>query len=156
MLFKRNLAGQFKKMSSHDHQPTDKAYLTDIRVTNVSPSFTVPTKWRRKSAGIDMARNYIRHCHPIYILFACLYCMLPHLAIFLHFSLLIFSFDHTVSFDPYCFQVGCHKRRPTLALVFLCSFSLVVLFFDWRMRAFVVLGLVFFHTKPSDCRLGET
>jgi len=27
----------------------------------------LPTRWRRKPASIDMDRNYIRHCHPMYI-----------------------------------------------------------------------------------------
>jgi len=36
----------------HDHQLTDKAYLSDIRVTDISKSFT--HKMAAKPAGIDM------------------------------------------------------------------------------------------------------
>jgi len=39
----------------YDHSPTDKAYLSDIRVANIG----LPTRWRRKPAGIDKKRNYV-------------------------------------------------------------------------------------------------
>ena len=45
--------------------------------------------------------------------------------------------------DPLRFQAGCCKRRLNLALVFLWLFSAVLHFFDWWMRVFVALGLVF-------------
>ena len=41
----------------HDHQTTDRAYLNDIRVTNISKSFT--HKMASKPAGIDTERNYV-------------------------------------------------------------------------------------------------
>jgi len=103
------------------------------------------------------------------ILFACLYRMLPHLSIFLHFFLacLLPYLSFSLRIDPLRFYAGCRKRRLNLALVFfmfiLCC---AVFFFDWRMCAFVVLCLVFFHTKPVAwgnvsemtclCRVGRT
>ena len=59
----------------------------------------------------------------LYIFFAWLYCMLPHIlfsSLFPYLSppLLIFSFENR----PAPFQGGCHKRRLNLALVFLCFF----------------------------------
>jgi len=56
--------------------------------------------------------------------------------------------------DPLRFQIGCRKRRLNLALVFCVYFGLWYISIDWWMRAFVALGLVFFHTKPRDW-LGE-
>ena len=50
--------------------------------------------------------------------------------------------------DPLGFQAGCSKRQLNLALVFSCSFCVVVHFFDWRMCAFVVWRLVF--SMPSQ------
>ena len=48
-----------------DHQPTDKAYLSVSRVTNVSKSFThkmaAKTSWREYGTKL-------RHCHPMYSL----------------------------------------------------------------------------------------
>jgi len=41
----------------HDHQPSDKAYLSDIRVTNISKCFTY--KMAAKTTGIYMERNYV-------------------------------------------------------------------------------------------------
>jgi len=47
----------------HDHQNTDKAYLNDIRVTNISKSFThkmaAKTSWHRYGTKL-------RHCHRMY------------------------------------------------------------------------------------------
>ena len=40
-----------------DHQPGDKAYLSDSRVRNIFKS--LPTRWRRKPAGVDMERNHV-------------------------------------------------------------------------------------------------
>ena len=48
---------------AHDHQPTDKAYISDITVTDISKSFThkmaANTSWHRY-------RTTLRHCHPTY------------------------------------------------------------------------------------------
>ena len=42
----------------HDDQwPVDKAYFSDIRVRNISKS--LPARWRREQAGIDIKRNYV-------------------------------------------------------------------------------------------------
>jgi len=46
------------------HQPTDRAYLSDIRVTNISKRLTykmaaTKTSWRRYGTKL-------RHCQPIY------------------------------------------------------------------------------------------
>ena len=46
------------------------------------------------------------------------------------------------------FDLWCRKRRLNLALVFLCFFVLYYISFDWCVRAFVVLGLVF--STPSQ------
>jgi len=48
---------------NQDHQPADKAYLNDIRLTNISKSFThkmaAETSWHRYGTKL-------RHCHPMY------------------------------------------------------------------------------------------
>jgi len=36
---------------------TSKAYLSTITVANIAQ--ILPTRWRQKSAGIDLERNYI-------------------------------------------------------------------------------------------------
>jgi len=47
----------------HDHQLTDKAYLSDIRVTDISKSFTykvaAKTSWRRYGTKLH-------YFHPVY------------------------------------------------------------------------------------------
>jgi len=62
MLFKRNLISSFRKCP-HDNQPTDEGYLCDIRVTNISESFThkmaAKSSWHRYETKL-------RHCHPLY------------------------------------------------------------------------------------------
>jgi len=80
----------------------------------------------------------------------------PNYPFFFTFFLLTFSLTYSfpLRIDPLRFRVGCRKRRLNLALVFLCLFCCNT-FFDWWMRAFVVLGLVFSYTKPSDW-LAET
>jgi len=56
---------------------------------------------------------------PLCTLFACLYRLLSHLSFFSLFPyLLIFSFE----IDSLCFQAGCRKRRPNVALVFVCVY----------------------------------
>jgi len=74
-----------------------------------------------------------------------------------HFSLTYLLLHVSFSFriDPLRFQAGCRSIWLNLALVFLCLFCVVVHFFDWSMRAFVVLEIYFFHTKPRDW-LAET
>ena len=48
---------------ARDHQPTDKAYISDITVTDISKSFThkmaANTSWHRY-------RTTLRHCHLTY------------------------------------------------------------------------------------------
>jgi len=90
--------------------------------------------------------------HPVYRLFACSYGMLPTCLFLLHLFLtyLLPYLSFPLRIDPLRFQTGCRKRRLNLALVFLCLFCVVLYFFDWVLRASVVLGLVFFHTKPRD------
>jgi len=93
----------------------------------------------------------------LYLLFACLYRMLPHLSFFLHFFLtfLLPYLSFPLRIDPLHFQAGCHKRRLNLALGFLCSFCVVVHFF-WLVNACICcVRFGFFHTKPRDW-LGET
>ena len=47
----------------HDHSPTDKAYLSHSKVTNISKSFThkmaAETSWHRQGTNL-------RHCHIMY------------------------------------------------------------------------------------------
>jgi len=54
---------QFVQENVHDHQPADKAYLNDVRVTNISRSFShkmaAETSWHRYGTKL-------RHCHPVY------------------------------------------------------------------------------------------
>jgi len=81
----------------------------------------------------------------LYISFACLYHMLPHKSFFLYFFLtyLLPYLSFPLRTDPLHFQAECRKRQRNLALVF-CVFTLCCsAFFDWCMRAFIVLGLVF-------------
>ena len=49
----------------------------------------------------------------MYILFACLYCMLPHLSFFLNCFLtyLLPYLSFPLRIDPLRFQAGCRKRR---------------------------------------------
>jgi len=67
----------------------------------------------------------------------------PLILFFFTFSLLISSLTYLFlwKIDPLHFQAGCRKRRPNLAS-FLCGYF-VYISFDWWIRAFVVLGLVF-------------
>ena len=81
--------------------------------------------------------------------------MLPHLSFFLHFFITYFVpyVSFPLRIDPLRFQARYYKRQLNL---FLCLFCIAfVSYFDWWMRAFVVLGLVIFHTKPRDW-LGKT
>ena len=41
----------------YDRQLINKVYLGDITATNVIR--VLPTRWRRKPAGIDIERNYV-------------------------------------------------------------------------------------------------
>ena len=67
----------------------------------------------------------------LYILFACLYRMLPTFPFFLQFlyTYLPPYLSLPLRIDPLRFQAGCRKRRLSLALVFLCLFCVVVHFF---------------------------
>ena len=67
-------------------------------------------------------------CSPTYPFFFTFPCLSP--------PLLVFSFE-----NPLCFHAGCRKRRLNLALVFV--FILCCSTFDWWLRVFLVLGLVF-------------
>jgi len=49
----------------------------------------------------------------------------------------------TTRIGPLHYQVGCHRRRLNLALIFCVYFVLSYIYFDWWMCAYVVLGLVF-------------
>jgi len=42
----------------YDHWLTGKAYLSATTVSNISQEF-LPTRWRQKSAGIDMGQNRV-------------------------------------------------------------------------------------------------
>ena len=74
----------------------------------------------------------------LYIMFACLYRIFPT-SFFSLFPYLFPSLSFPLRIDPLRFQTRCLIRQLNLALVF----CVVVHFFDWWMRAFVVLGLVF-------------
>jgi len=89
----------------------------------------------------------------LFILFACLYRMLPSPLIL--FSSFFPYLSFTLRIDPLCFQAGCLKRQLNLALVFLCLFCVVVHFFWLVNTCFCCVGLVFFNTRPRDW-LGET
>ena len=74
----------------------------------------------------------------MYILFACLYCMPPHLSFFLYCFLtyLLPYLSFSLRIDQPRFQAGCRKRRLNLALVFVfilcCSaFSALTLLVGW-------------------------
>jgi len=68
----------------------------------------------------------------LYILFTCLYHMLPTCPLFVHYFLtyLYLYLSFLLRIDPLCFQVGCPKRRLNLALVFVfilcCSTFLLI------------------------------
>ena len=81
----------------------------------------------------------------VYILFACLCYMLSRLSFFsslFHTYFLPYLF-FPLRIDQLRFQARCRTRRLNLTLVFLCLFCVVVHFFAWWVRDFVVLGLVF-------------
>jgi len=90
----------------------------------------------------------------LFILFACLYCMVPHLSFFALFPylsppLLIFS----LRIDPLHFLAGCRKRRLNLAVVFV--FILCCGTFLWVVNACICcVRFSFFITIPKDS-LGE-
>jgi len=63
----------------------------------------------------------------LFIVFACLYRMLPSPVIL--FSSFFSYLSFTLRIDPLCFQAGCLKRQLNLALVFLYLFYVVVHFF---------------------------
>ena len=46
------------------HWFTNKAYLSAITMTNISQEF-LPTRWRKKSTGIDTEQNYVTVTHSI-------------------------------------------------------------------------------------------
>ena len=82
-----------------------------------------------------------------------IYCLLAspltlYLHLFLTYHLPYLSFP--LRTDPLRFQAGCRKRRLNLALVFLRLFCVYYISFDWWMRAFVVLGLVYFCIKRRN------
>ena len=80
-----------------------------------------------------------------YILFACLYHMLPHLSFFLHFFrtyLLPLSFHLRIGMLR--FQAGCHKRRLNLAFFVFVLFLLIgecVHLSCYRLQCFDTVGL---------------
>jgi len=49
----------------YDHLLNNKAHLSDVTVTNILK--VLPTKWRRKPAGIDIERKYatVTVCVPL-------------------------------------------------------------------------------------------
>ena len=73
-----------------------------------------------------------------------LYRMLPHLSYFLHFFLTYFL--PYLSFPLFPGQMGLN-----LALFF-CVYFVLCISFDWWMRAFVVLGLVFSYEAKRLAR----
>ena len=87
------------------------------------PLFSAP-----KSFHITCPVRSPRHTAPLiwflisafYVLFACLYRMLPDLSFFLHFVLtyLLPYLSVPLRTDPLCLQAGRRKRRLNLALVF--------------------------------------
>jgi len=96
----------------------------------------------------------------LYVLFACLYRTLPQLCFFSSvFRFFLTNLLRCLSFplriDPLRFQAGYRKRRLNLALVACVCFVLWYISFDWRMRAFVVLGLVFFSCKAKRLAWGN-
>ena len=83
----------------------------------------------------------------LYMLFACLYRMLPHFSFF-------FIFSPPLSFplriDPLHFQAGCRKRQLNLALDSLCLFCVVVHLFGLMNTCFCYVRFSFFHTESID------
>ena len=61
----------------------------------------------------------------MYILFACLYCMLPQLSFFFTFSYLSPPFPLRINLLH--FQARCRKSRLNLALVFLCCSTFLLI-----------------------------
>jgi len=92
----------------------------------------------------------------LYILFACLYHMLPHLSFFLHFFFtdLLFYTSFCLRIDPLRFQAGCRKRRLNLVLVFLYLFCVVVHFF-WLVNACFCCVRFSFISDRAKIYLGE-
>ena len=67
----------------------------------------------------------------LYIMFACLYSMIPHLYSKLFPTYLLPYLSFLLRIDPLRFQAGCRKRRLPVnqVLVFLCLFCVVIHFF---------------------------
>jgi len=72
----------------------------------------------------------------IYILFACLYRMLPHLSFFLHFfpTYLLAYWSFRLRIDSLRFQAGCFKKATKPGFSFSFLFRVVVHFF-WLVNA---------------------
>ena len=86
------------------------------------------------------------------VLCACLYHMIPHLSFFRR-SFLIYLLPYLsfpLRIDPLLFQAECRKRQLIFVFIFCCSTFLR----DWRMHAFVVLGL-FFSIPSQEIFLGK-
>ena len=89
----------------------------------------------------------------IYILFACLYRIFPHLSFFLHFFLthLLLYLSFPLRIDPLHFQVGCRKRWLNLALFF-CA---VVHFFWLANVCFCGVRFSFFSMPSQEICFGK-
>jgi len=111
--------------------------LTPVKSTLVLP-FWYQLTWVVPDKGPLNMCSSILYASPL-ILFSSLF--LTYLLPYLSFPLRT---------DPLRFQAGCRKRRLNLALVFLRLFCVYYISFDWWMRAFVVLGLVYFCIKRRN------
>jgi len=87
----------------------------------------------------------------LYIMFACLYSMIPHLYSKLFPTYLLPYLSFLLRIDPLRFQAGCRKRRLPVnqVLVFLCLFCVVIHFFWLVNVCFCCVWFGFFHTKPK-------
>jgi len=87
--------------------------------------FVIDCPMRALGHNATLIRSLIS---ALYILFACLYPVLPHLSFFLHFFLIYLlpylSFPLTI--DPLHYQAGCRKRRLNVAVFFVFIFFSLV------------------------------
>jgi len=91
----------------------------------------------------------------IYCLSVCIVCFPNYPFSPLFFTYLLPYLSFPLRIDPLRFQAGCPKRRLNPTLVFCVYFVFWYISFDWWIRAFVVLGLVFFPYQAKRLAWGN-
>jgi len=92
-----------------------------------------------------------------YLYLFCLYCMLPPLILYIHFSLLISSLTYLflLRIDPLRFQTGCRERRLNLALVFFAFILCCSAFLLIGECVHLLCWVQFFSTLSQEIGFGK-